>query len=268
MSAVMPYFQREDCRLFYETMGFQGDGEPLIFLNGTLQTAIYWKSIAKRLQEHIPTLIYDARGQGRSGLGSSILSLKIHRADLLALCNHLGIERAYLAGLSHGARLAISLAVEAPDRVGGMLLCGVGRELTPRMRTILGTWLEMLQKEGLAAMVTAALPQMFGKRYLRRSEKIFDKIIMATVRRNTPAAVEAHLKAILEDESEPLTAPSIPLPIQVLVGAEDILVPPDNAQELAKIIGGKFTLVPEVGHSLPAEAPDLFFRYVRLAKKI
>ena len=101
----MPYFKTiDDCSLYYELIG-AGSGKPTItFLNGTLQTTIYWKLSAKELANRFQLLVYDARGQGDSDLGETPLSLKLHSADLKDLLNDLNIYQTSLVGLSHGAQ--------------------------------------------------------------------------------------------------------------------------------------------------------------------
>lgn len=259
----MAHLQRQDYHLHYETMGLDRDTTALILLNGTLQTTIYWRAIAKELGEHFHVVTYDAQSQGKSGLGSRPLSLSLHGEDLMALIDHLGIGRAYLVGLSHGARLALHFAASAPDRVHGLLLSGIGAGKSIRVRLMVSSWIKVLQSAGLEAMATAALPLMFGENYLRQNEEIFAQIIKATTHRNTASYVEAHLQAMTAYISETIQAPRIPLPTRILSGSEDLLVPPEEAAALASLLAGEHTLIPGVGHSLPAEKPDMFCDIVR-----
>ena len=81
---------------------------------------------------HYGLLFYDARAQGQSDLGHEPISLKLHVADLTFLMAELGIDRANLVGISHGARLALAMATECPDRVDRLALpsknrCSKGR---------------------------------------------------------------------------------------------------------------------------------------------
>ena len=80
----MAYFMTPDgCSLYYELLG-QGSAKPTItFINGTLQTTIYWKPFCKSLADHFRLLIYDCRGQGASGLGEEPLTLR----SMHPICN-------------------------------------------------------------------------------------------------------------------------------------------------------------------------------------
>ena len=75
----MAYYRTPDgCSLYYETIGFELARPVIVFLNGTLQTTMYWKASAASLKPAFRSLLYDARGQGESELGSQPLSLALH----------------------------------------------------------------------------------------------------------------------------------------------------------------------------------------------
>ena len=131
----MAYYRTHDgCSLYYETVGFDFSRPVVIFLNGTMQTTIYWKGVASSLQPAFNSLLYDARGQGESELGALDLSLDLHLNDLLALIRHLGLGAVCLVGLSHGARLAYAMALKKPDAVTHMVLCAAGLRSSFRAR--------------------------------------------------------------------------------------------------------------------------------------
>ena len=148
----MPYFTTQDgCRIYYEKHGFDGlaprrcrhlglnqgktgglafekaeqkSSEPVVvFLNGTMQNTMHWKSAATVLKDRLPVLLYDARAQGRSDIGEMRLSLERHAADLAELLQHLKVSKAQLVGLSHGAKVALVCAADSHERIGRLVLC-------------------------------------------------------------------------------------------------------------------------------------------------
>jgi 3-oxoadipate enol-lactonase len=64
---------------------------------------------------------YDCRGFGGSGPLDPAVGYT-HAGDLIALLDHLGIDRAVLAGLSFGGRVVMQAALAAPERVAGLIL--------------------------------------------------------------------------------------------------------------------------------------------------
>ena len=75
------------------------------------------------LFERLNILHADFRGHGRSPLGPEAdLSLATLAADMVALLDHLGIDRAIVGGISMGAAVALRMAVEYPQRCSALIL--------------------------------------------------------------------------------------------------------------------------------------------------
>ena len=259
----MPYFQTDDgCSLYYEMVG-QGPGKPTVtFINGTMQTTVYWKQVGKQLLGRYRLLLYDARGQGESDLGDQPLSLGLHVNDLKALLDHVGIRKTTLIGLSHGARIALSLADGFPERVFRLVLCSLSTRASFRAKMVVRSWHEILKRHSLDAMVWASVPFVFGGVYLRRNAKLLERVVATIVRRNKTEALRAHLEAL--QDYAPLSRNLHPQPFLVLVlsGEDDPLVSQEGAAEVARICGGRHVQLKGIGHSIPAEAPEEFVRLV------
>jgi pimeloyl-ACP methyl ester carboxylesterase len=73
----------------------------------------------------------DCRGHGGSGKphDPAAYDRAAMARDVVALLDHLGIERADLMGYSMGARLALATALDRPTRIGNLVLGGVGGRL-------------------------------------------------------------------------------------------------------------------------------------------
>ncbi|MFT3996095.1 MAG: class A beta-lactamase-related serine hydrolase [Asticcacaulis sp.] len=107
-------------RLYYEEAG---QGEPLILIHGhSLDRRMWddqWQVFARRYR----VIRYDLRGYGRSSLPDEA-SPFLHAEDLKALMDHLGIERARLAGLSLGGFVATDFLALYPHRVVKAVVAG------------------------------------------------------------------------------------------------------------------------------------------------
>jgi pimeloyl-ACP methyl ester carboxylesterase len=109
------------------TLGLTDDGEgiPVVLLHGLSSTRRYVVMGSRSLQRSGHRVIsYDARGHGvsspapsRDDYGYDALS-----ADLAAVLDALGIERAVLAGGSMGAHTILRLALDLPERVAGLVV--------------------------------------------------------------------------------------------------------------------------------------------------
>jgi pimeloyl-ACP methyl ester carboxylesterase len=259
----MAYFRTQDgCSLYYETIGFDFVRPVVIFLNGTMQTTLYWKVIAASLKPEFRSLLYDARGQGESELGDLPLSLALHVEDLSALIRHLELGSACLVGLSHGALLAYAMARWKPKTVNRLVMCSIGVRAPMRARLVVRSWLKIIENAGIETLVSAAMPHVFGERYLIRNSKILDRIAKAVIRRNRTSALAAHLSAMTGYPSLRSMLENLDVPLLVMCGSDDSLVSVEGAAEVAEKSGGRFLVVKGAGHSIPVETPDLFLKTI------
>lgn len=260
----MPYLRTDDgCSLYYETVGFELARPVVVFLNGTLQTTMYWKVIAASLKPEFRALLYDARGQGESELGERPLSLDLHAEDLYALLRHLDPGPVSLVGLSHGGLLAYAIARRRPKMVNRLLLCSIGLQSPMRAKLIVRAWLSILQGAGLEPMVNAAVPHVFGESYLFEHRRHLDRIAKTIVRRNREASVIAHLSAMTDYPSLRSMLIKLEMPMLAMCGADDPLVNVNGVAEMAAKSGGRHVVVKGAGHSIPVEAPKWFLSTMR-----
>jgi pimeloyl-ACP methyl ester carboxylesterase len=97
---------------------------PIVLLHGLTATRRYVVMGSKALERggH-RVVLYDARGHGRSQPAPAADAYRYEdlAADLVAVLDALGIERAVLAGASMGAHTALHLALRTPERVAGLV---------------------------------------------------------------------------------------------------------------------------------------------------
>jgi pimeloyl-ACP methyl ester carboxylesterase len=106
-----------------------GEAETVVLgIHGIAGNLMTWRSVARELagRTGISLLAPDVRGRGRSAGLPSPYGIAAHVADMLAVLDHLGVERAVLAGHSMGAYVAARLAAEHPERVAGLVLVDGG----------------------------------------------------------------------------------------------------------------------------------------------
>src|SRR2546421_9130928 len=119
----MPFTQVHDLRLYYE---LHGDGEPLVLLNGALDTIEFdWERHLPTFAARYRVLAYDHRGHGRSDNPAARFTSYDELADdLAALLDTFGIERARFCGFSDGAITLLNFALRRPERVRSLILAG------------------------------------------------------------------------------------------------------------------------------------------------
>src|ERR687895_1791348 len=102
-----------------------GEGRPVLLLHGLTATRRYVVMGSRNLERSGHRVIaYDARGHGRSGPApdAAAYGYDALAADLLAVLDDRGVERAVLAGASMGAHTLVRLALEQPDRAAALVV--------------------------------------------------------------------------------------------------------------------------------------------------
>jgi 3-oxoadipate enol-lactonase len=115
----MPVAEINGQRIYYEDSG--GPGTPVIFSHGFLMDHDMFAPQVQALADEFRCITWDERGFGSTPV-SSPFNFYDSTADCLGVLDHLGIEKATLAGMSQGGFLALRAALVAPDRVKSLVL--------------------------------------------------------------------------------------------------------------------------------------------------
>ena len=110
----------------------EGEGEPILLVHGFASTKnvnwVYptWVSELKKNGRRV--IAFDNRGHGDSGklYDAADYEIGIMAADIVALMDHLNIERADVMGYSLGSRMTAELARREPQRLRSAILGGIG----------------------------------------------------------------------------------------------------------------------------------------------
>ncbi|MCA1553159.1 MAG: alpha/beta hydrolase, partial [Chloroflexi bacterium] len=103
------------CKLYYDE---HGEGHPLVLLHAGIADHRMWDEQMPVFAERYRVIRWDMRGFGQSKTEAGTYSL---RDDLLALLKHLGVEHAYVCGVSMGGALTIDFALEHPEMVDAII---------------------------------------------------------------------------------------------------------------------------------------------------
>ncbi len=114
---------REGCPLHYWTGG--PEGRPwLVCLHGATMDHRMFNAQVEAFATDYRVLVWDARGHGQSQPMGAAFSLERCAADMLAILDAEGIERAVLCGQSLGGYIAQHIYRLAPGRVQAMIIIG------------------------------------------------------------------------------------------------------------------------------------------------
>jgi len=94
-----------------------GRGEPVLLLHGGLANANYWGHQVRALQRQYQVIVMESRGHGRSSRNQEPYGYDLMASDVVALLDHLKIEKTAIVGWSDGAIIGLDIAMKHPDRV-------------------------------------------------------------------------------------------------------------------------------------------------------
>ena len=103
-----------------------GTGPVVIAAHGITGNALAFGRVAEALAGRVRLVAPDLRGRARSAGLPGPYGMAAHAADLIAVADHLGLDRVPLAGHSMGGFVVASTAAAYPERVAGVLLIDGG----------------------------------------------------------------------------------------------------------------------------------------------
>jgi pimeloyl-ACP methyl ester carboxylesterase len=249
-----------------------GSGPALLFLHGwSSNWQIFLLNIAAFLDTH-RVLSLDMPGFGASELPPEPLSIRGYARTVDAMCDALGVERVSVVGNSMGGFVGGELALESGTRVDRLVLvsaAGLSTEHLPRGLSLAAA---RLVATG-APYATRLEPSVVRRPRLRRAAMQW--VLRYPERVSVPLAQElvlsfgkpgfvAGLEAIL-DYSYRDRLPEIDIPVLVVWGRNDMLVPVEDAFAYAELIGdnARVEIFEDTGHAPMLERPSRFNALLR-----
>ena len=149
----MPTITSGDGEIYYEV---HGAGTPVLLVSGLGGTGSYWNPNLPAFAKRHQVIVYDHRGMGKSSRSRIRYSVDQMTADLLALMDHLKIERAHLVGHSTGGAIGQTLAATHPDRLLSMVISASWTKADRYFRRMFEARRALLTAVGPAAYVRSA----------------------------------------------------------------------------------------------------------------
>ena len=127
----MPHATAKDgTRLYYEEAG---SGTPLIFIHEFAGDYRSWEPQMRFFARYYRCIAYNARGFPPSDIpeDSARYSQAHARDDVVAVLDHLKVDRAHVVGLSMGGFAALHVGITYPQRARSLVIAGCGYGAEP-----------------------------------------------------------------------------------------------------------------------------------------
>lgn len=249
----------------------RGEGIPLVLIHGYPLNRLIWESQWEGLSDLAYVIAPDMRGHGESDLTDGShqtpypFTMDILADDCAKMLDLLGITRpVILCGLSMGGYVSFAFYRRYPAKVAGLILVATRAHAdSPEARNNRLRTIDLVQSNGVEAIVESMLPRMLSPRSFQTRKDIVDRAreIMLT------STVEGIIGDSLGMKDRPDSTGilnRISVPTLILAGADDQIVPRSETDEMrSQIPGARLVVLPEAGHLLNMEQPEIFNREVR-----
>lgn len=245
----------------------RGEGPPVVFVHGTPAHAVIWRNVLPAVQAagH-RTVAYDLLGYGRSERPVSRDTSVPAQAELLvALLDHLGVDRCVLVGHDIGGAVGQLVAVDHPDRLAGLVLVDtVSYDSWPSE-----TWQEIIRDhlDAYAAMPADEFEALLTRQLAmtvadpqRMTGEVLEVYLAPHRSRLGQASFFEHQVRTYDSAPTQRVASrlsTLALPTKVVWGARDRWQPVSYAHRLATDIpDAELALVQDAGHFVTEDAPE------------
>ena len=239
--------------------------DTVVLLHGFAGTGHAWDAVVERLDgERYRALTPDIRGHGASAARRPI-TFEACVADALACAP----RRFDLCGYSMGGRLALHVALAAPDRVRRLVLVSA----TAGIDDAAARAARRQADERLAHEIEDGSIGSFAERWL--AQPMFagegpqaEALARADIARNEPHALAAALRGIGTGQMEPLwgrLAELATIEVLVVTGERDAKFTAIGARMVTAIPGARAVTLEVAGHALPREAPQALAQVIAAA---
>ncbi|WP_405726147.1 alpha/beta hydrolase [Streptomyces sp. NBC_00028] len=245
----MPQLEVDGAALTYDDEGPRdGEGVPLVFVHGWTANRHRWDHQLAHFAEKRRVIRLDLRGHGESG-GAGVRTIAELADDVLALLDHLEIERCVLVGHSMGGMIAQTITLAHPDRVERLVLVNsIGRMTYSRGRGLL---LGVSTLVPFKLFVATNIQRAFAPGYPRDEIRAY---VRASA--DTPREVVMTLYGAMRAFDVLDRVGEIGVPTLMIHGYHDIQLPVRQMLRMAKAYRDAEVRILDAGHELPVEKPE------------
>ena len=241
-----------------------GQGVPLLLIHGFPHDHALWEPQLDGLQDAARVIAPDLRGFGLVEEIPQVMTMDDYAADIKALLDQLGIEKAVIGGLSMGGYVALAFAANYPEALRGLVLCNT-RAVADNEQARAGRYAtaQKALDEGMVPIAEAMLPKMISERSALANPDL-SMAVENLIARQSPEAVAAAARGMAIRPDRTTVLADIKVPVLVITGSADTLIPPAESEAMAsKIPDCEVVVIPNVAHLSNLEDPEAFNAAVR-----
>ncbi len=271
----MPYFEKENLKLYYEDVG---KGEPIIANHGLSENTIYWSEsgVTAKLGEKYRVISIDMRAHGRTVVEGEPYGYDADTmaSDFDALADHLGIDKFHILTHATGGMVGVRYAMTRSERLISLMLIDTGSATTPDYYiknpppTPTEEEIEAYRNWALTASVDEKIQAtrqnpgefLFKMAEHPNNERMWD-IWKEVMKVQDPQAL-MQFRSVFYSDPDPRVEGlrQIKCPTLILIGEFDIVFLNGSEIMAKEIPDNRHVIMPGVGHMTNIEDPEGFIK--------
>ena len=233
----------------------RADGQAVVLVHSLGTDMRLWDAVAPALAGRFRVLCVDLRGHGGSAAPPGPYALDDLAGDVLGLADHFGLGRPFVAGASLGALTALAVALRAPARIAGIVVCNTRTDVSPEFAAAIDARNEIIRAQGMQAVAATAPSRWLSPTTLARRPEVAAKVA-AMVAGASAEGFIACTEAIKRSDLDARLA-EVAVPALFVASTEDPGLPAAVIWGMrARVRGAVYAEIAEAGHLSPLENPD------------
>jgi 3-oxoadipate enol-lactonase len=239
-----------------------GSGPGVVLLHGYPFNRSMWEEQTAALGTNYRVITPDLRGHGETSAGPEPAATMEEMArDVIALLDELGIERVTLGGLSMGGYVALALYRRFPLRVRALVLADTRPQAdTEEARRNREEQAQKILAEGMQSIADDFLKKVLAPATISDKPETVERVREMIIKTD-PRGAAAALRGMAERPDQTNFLEEIFAPTLIVVGSEDQLTPPKDAELMKREIrGSRLETIEGASHLSNLERPADFNR--------
>ena len=259
----MSFFTFQKYQIFYED---EGQGEPILFLNGIMMSTASWKTFVPALSKDNRFIRLDLLDMGQSSRMQENYTQDIQVEVVKALLNHLNIQQINIMGISYGGEVAIKYALKYQSDVRRLMLFNTTSRTNEWLRDIGRGWNKVGATLDGAAYYDMTIPVIYSSNFYVANYEWMEKRRQLLIPLFSSQEFQTRMNRLVisaESLDESKNIYKITVPTLIVSSEFDQLTPSSEQAYLAEHIkNSTHIIVPKAGHAFMYEKPHIFVSLV------
>ena len=241
----------------------QGHGPAMMLVHGYPLSGELFAKNRSVLAHRYTVVTPDLRGFGNSTTPDTKGGVQLYAKDMLAVMDHLHIQKAIIGGMSMGGPVVFEMYRQAPNRFKGMIL--IDTTAAPANDVEKAEWPgfgQQARDKGVASMNPVLLPQMLTTK-TRMDDPALVAFVSGIVKKGTVNSAVGGGETLADRPDSRPTLKNVKVPVLIIVGYDDPIYAVESQKMMQKMKpGSKLVIIPGAAHAATIEKPQAVNRAI------